>query len=199
MWTHHRGTNRSTHPQPCTKVQQYLVRSTAVTSTKSSTHPPMCYTAVQQMTQQCIDVYPVRTHSAPLSREWWNHHGSTKQKYETRQTPIATNTLDHPPTHPRRATAIRQSTTVVADALIQTELLCHWDFHALTIIRHPGERADPSPGGHLSTLPARWVGHGTRYALGTEKGCGVDGTWHHSEIAGGRVALGSRSCFLGVL
>ena len=102
-------------------------------------------------------------------------YGSRKQKYETRQTPIATNTLDHPPTHPRRATAIRQSTTVVADALIQTELLCHWDFHALTIIRHPGERADPSPGGRLSTLPARRGEHGTRYAPGTGKGCCVGG------------------------
>ena len=67
------------------------------------------------------------------------------------------------------------------------------------ILRHPGERADPSPGGRLSTLPARRVGHGTRYAPGTEKGCCVGGTWRHSEIAGGRVALGSRSCFLGVL
>ena len=67
------------------------------------------------------------------------------------------------------------------------------------ILRHPGERADPSPGGRLSTLPARRVGHGTRYAPGTEKGCCVGGTWCHSETAGGRVELESRSCSLGVL
>ena len=50
-------------------------------------------------------------------------YGSRKQKYETRQTPIATNTLNnaptHQPIHPRCATAIQQST---ADALMtQTE------------------------------------------------------------------------------
>ena len=68
-----------------------------------------------------------------------------------------------------------------------------------TILRHPRERADPSAGGLLSTLPARRVGHGTRYAPGTEKGCCAGGTWRHSDIVGGRVALGSRSCILGVL
>ena len=96
-----------------------------------------------------------------VERKRWNHHGSRKEKYETRQTPIAPNTLDHPPTHrpsnprthqpthPRCATAIQQSTA--ADALmIQTELQRHWDFHVFTIIRHPGERADPSPGGPRS-------------------------------------------------
>ena len=58
---------------------------------------------------------------------------------------------------------------------------------------------DPSPGGQRTTLPARRVGHGTRYAPGTEKGCCVGGTWRHSETAGGRVELETRSCFLGVL
>ena len=36
-----------------------------------------------------------------------------------------------------------------------------------TILRHPGERADSSPGGRLSSLPARRVGHGTRSFTGT--------------------------------
>ena len=58
---------------------------------------------------------------------------------------------------------------------------------------------DPSPGGQRTTLPARRVGHGTRYAPGTEQGCGVGGTWRHSASAGGRVELETRSCFLGVL
>ena len=35
-----------------------------------------------------------------------------------------------------------------------------------TILRHPGERADPSPGGRLSTIPAPPVGHGTRSLAG---------------------------------
>ena len=59
--------------------------------------------------------------------------------------------------------------------------------------------SDPSPGGQRTTLPARRVGHGTRYAPGTAKGCCVGGTWRHSETAGGRVELETRSCFLGVL
>ena len=36
--------------------------------------------------------------------------------------------------------------------------------------------SDPSPGGQRTTLPARGVGHGTRYSPGTEKGCWVGGT-----------------------
>ena len=59
--------------------------------------------------------------------------------------------------------------------------------------------SDPPPGGERTTLPARRVGHGTRYAPGTAKGCCVGGTWRHSETAGGRVELETRSCFLGVL
>ena len=105
-----------------------------------------------------------------VERERWNHHGSWQLKCETRQTPRATNTLDHPPTQPptdrthphtdptthRRTnlpthdvlhTAIQQSTAGDALMMIQTELQWHWDFHVFTIIRHPGERADPSPGG----------------------------------------------------
>ena len=58
---------------------------------------------------------------------------------------------------------------------------------------------DPSPGGQRTTFPARRVGHGTRYAPGTEKGCCVGGTWRHSETVGGRVELETRSCFLGVI
>ena len=59
--------------------------------------------------------------------------------------------------------------------------------------------SDPSPGGQRTTLTARRVGHGTRYSPGTKKGCCVSGTWRHSEAAGRRVALETRSCFLGVL
>ena len=59
--------------------------------------------------------------------------------------------------------------------------------------------SDPSPGGLRTTLPARRVGHGTRYAPGTEKGCCVGGTWCHSETAGSRVELETRSRFLDVL
>ena len=63
----------------------------------------------------------------------------------------------------------------------------------------PPRGAGPSPGGRLSTLPARRVGHGTRSFAGTSYGCCVSGTWRHSEAAGGRVELESRSCFLRVL
>ena len=55
------------------------------------------------------------------------------------------------------------------------------------------DRADPSPGGRLSTLPGRRTGHGTRYAPGTEKGCCVGGTWRDSEAVGGQVELESRA------
>ena len=55
--------------------------------------------------------------------------------------------------------------------------------------------SDPSPGGQRTTLTARRVGHGTRYSPGTKKGCCVSGTWRHSEAAGRRVALETRSCF----
>ena len=58
---------------------------------------------------------------------------------------------------------------------------------------------DPSPGGQRTTLPARRVGHGTRNAPGTEKGCCEGGTWCHSETAGGRAELEARSFFLSVL
>ena len=43
------------------------------------------------------------------------------------------------------------------------------------------------------------VCYDTRYAPGTEKGCCVGRTCRHSEAAGGRVEVESRSCFLGVL
>ena len=59
--------------------------------------------------------------------------------------------------------------------------------------------SDPSPGGQRTTLPDRRVGHGTRNAPGTEKGCCEGGTWCHSETAGGRAELEARSFFLSVL
>ena len=63
------------------------------------------------------------------------------------------NPLTHQPTHPRCATAIQQSSAADDALMIQTELQYHWDFQDFTIIRHPGERADTSPGGLRSP---RW-------------------------------------------
>ena len=121
----------------------------------------MCYSST------AVDVYP-RTHSALSSRVVKAMHGSRKQKCETRQTPIASNTLDHPPTHrpnhppthqpthPRCATAIQQSTA--ADALIQTEVLCRTLGFPFFDDYPPSRRAsDPSP--YNAPRSPSWAGH----------------------------------------
>ena len=84
---------------------------------------------------------------------------------------------------------------------IDTEFipLSCWAFHVLTIPRHPEERAirpredaSPRPSRAESVIGAR------SFAEVTE-GCCVGRAWRHSEAAGGRVELGTRSCFLGML
>ena len=195
-------TNRYTHPQPCTA---------ASSDTNEAILPPPCVAAVQQRTyssSRCVSSRYVALHRFVVKAPWVQKAivrktSNTHSHEHTRSsTHPHTHRPNHPPmdqpTHPRRATAIQQSTA--ADALIQTELLCRTLGFPLFYDSPPSRGAsDPSPGGQRTTPPARRVGHGTRYSLGTEKGCCVCETWHHSETAGGRVELETRSCFLGVL
>ena len=135
-----------------------------------------------------------------------------KAKLQTREPYIATNPLVHPstkrPNHQPSRTSLPTQHVLQQYSSIRTAGLAWvhaefipvscWAFHFFTILHHPGEREDPSLGGQRTTLPARRVGHGTRYAPGTKKGCCVEGTWRHSETTGGRVEVESRSCFFGV-
>ena len=70
-----------------------------------------------------------------------------------------------------------------------------WDFHFLTILRYPGERAilpreDASPRPPLAESV-----FGARSSAGATEGCGVGMAWRHREAPGGRVELGTRSRF----
>ena len=75
-------------------------------------------------------------------------------------TPTERPTLTHQPTHPRRAIAIQQYVKQHMRWYVPSlsPVSC-WDFHCFTILCHPGERANPSPGGRFFKAPARRVGH----------------------------------------
>jgi len=74
-----------------------------------------------------------------------------------------------------------------------------WDFHFLTILRHPGARAirpreDASPRPPLAESVI-----GARSFAEVTEGCCVGRAWRHSKAVGRRMELGTRSCFLGML
>ena len=103
-------------------------------------------------------------------------YGSRKQKYETRQTPIATNTLNnaptHQPIHPRCATAIQQST---ADALMTQTEFCSDTGISMFL------RLSATPGSEQTLpreAPARRVVHrrpfSRRHVIGLLCGKGVE-------------------------
>ena len=74
-----------------------------------------------------------------------------------------------------------------------------WDFHFLTILRHPEERATGPREGAFSRPPLAESVIGARSFAGASEGCCVGRAWIHREAAGGQVGLGSRRCFLGML
>ena len=79
-----------------------------------------------------------------------------------------------------------------------------WDFHFLTILRYPGERAILPRPGERAILPREDASprpplaesvFGARSSAGATEGCGVGMAWRHREAPGGRVELGTRSRF----
>ena len=87
----------------------------------------------------------------------------------------------HQPTHPRRATAIQQHVKQDMRWYMPSLSVCRAGISVfLTILRHPGERSDPSPGGHLFKAPARRVGHRPFFRRGHRGlmcGAGVARSW----------------------
>ena len=74
-----------------------------------------------------------------------------------------------------------------------------WDFHYLTILRHPEERATGPREGAFSRPPLAESVIGARSFAEVTEGCCVGRAWRHREAAGGRAELGTRNCFLGML
>ena len=155
-------TNRRTQPPTQPRTHRH---------THQAIHPPTMYyssTAVTYSSRCGPSSYIQR--SAPWSSgESPMGPGTCK----TRQPPIPTNALAHTPAHtstqpptdaPTYPPTTCYSNTAVhtaGHALVHAEFIpvsC-WYFHFLTILRHPGERVDPSPGGRLFKAPARRGGH----------------------------------------
>ena len=131
--------------------------------------------------------------------------GCVQQQYNSRKCQSGDGTADKkrrtkPPTHDACYTQ-QYSCSTAADALAQSCVvytgISH--FHFFWIPRHSRERAIRHREG-LSTPPARQAGHERPFFRRDHRGllC-VGRAWRQPENAGGQVALGSRSCFLGML
>ena len=146
-------------------------------------------------------MYPVRT-TQRAGVEWRKHHGSRKlqntsttHSHERTSPPTYTHRPNHPPTHrpthPRRATAIQQHVKQDMRWYMPSLSVCRAGISVfLTILRHPGERSDPSPGGHLFKAPARRVGHRRpffrRGHRGLMYGAGMARSWCRGGSGGAR-------------
>ena len=114
--------------------------------------PSSCYAALRDQVVKTPWVQKTKLQNASTTHS----HERTRPPTHTHTDPTTHRRTDLP-THD----VLQRYCSTAGHALVHAEfiLVSCWDYHFLTILRHPGERADPSAGGHLFKAPARRVSH----------------------------------------